>query len=85
MYRNPLDVVVSEAFSYADPRNTPLAHYFSSFTMEERLLRLIGDDPLLSSLRKRMVRYLPWLRFPNVIPISFEELVGPKGGGTLAE
>jgi hypothetical protein len=85
MYRNPLDVVVSEAFYYADPRNTPLAHYFSSFSMEERLLRLIGDDPLLSSLRKRMARYLPWPRFPNVIPISFEELVGPKGGGTLAQ
>jgi hypothetical protein len=85
MYRNPLDVVVSEAFYYADPRNTPLAYYFSSFSLEERLLRLIGDDPLLGNLRRRLVRYLPWLRLPNVIPISFEELVGPKGDGTLVE
>jgi hypothetical protein len=85
MYRNPLDVLVSEAFYLIDPRNTALAHYFSALEMEQRLLRLIGDDPLLGSLRHRMAMHRPWLRFPNVIPISFEELVGPKGGGSLAE
>jgi|GEM_PF-6486130 len=85
MYRNPLDMVVSEAYYVADPRNTPLGHYFSTFPIEQRLLKLIGDDPMSGTLRERLSSYYPWLRFPNVIPISYEELVGPQGGGTLAE
>jgi hypothetical protein len=85
MYRNPLDVVVSEAFYLGDRRNTPLAGFYSRLRMEERLLRLIGEDPLVGSLRHRLSHYVPWLRLPNVIPISFEELVGPKGDGSLAE
>jgi len=85
MYRNPLDVVVSEAFYLGDRRNTPLAGFYSRLKMEERLLRLIGEDPLVGSLRHRLSHYVPWLRLPNVIPISFEELVGPKGDGSLAE
>jgi len=85
LYRNPLDVLVSEAFYYQDPTKTSLAYYFASLGMEERLLQLIGDDPLVRSIRRRMRAYLPWLRLPNVIPLSFEELVGPQGGGSLEE
>jgi hypothetical protein len=85
MYRNPLDIVVSEAFYLGERRNTPLAGFYSQLKMEDRLLRLIGEDPLVGSLRQRLGHYVPWLRLPNVIPISFEELVGPKGDGSLAE
>jgi hypothetical protein len=85
MYRNPLDVVVSEAFYYGDPTKTSVAYYFSSMSMDERLQRLIGDNPLLGSIRDRMRRYIPWLQLPNVIPVGFEELVGRQGGGSLEE
>ncbi len=84
MYRNPLDVVVSEAFYCRDPEKSPVARALSS-EFGERLLQLIGDDPLQGTLRIRMRRFEPWLRMRNVIPISFEELVGPDGGGTLIE
>ncbi len=84
MYRNPLDVVVSEAFYCHNPANSPVGNALAS-EFGERLLQLIGDDPLQGSLRYRMRRFEPWLRMRNVIPISFEELVGPEGGGTLIE
>lgn len=87
MYRHPLDLVVSETFHYIDPAKTALAHYFKQFPdPAERLLTLIDDNPVIeSSLRDRMMVYAGWLRFDNVIAISYEELVGEQGGGSTLE
>jgi hypothetical protein len=85
LYRNPMDVVVSEAFYYRDATKTSLAYYYASLGLEEQLLQLIADNSLVGSMRHRMRGYLPWLRLPNTIPVSFEELVGPPGGGSLEE
>ena len=57
------------------------AGYFSGLGPEERLLRLIDDPWLLGTARDRIGAFLPWLGLPNVVPVSFEELVGPRGGG----
>jgi hypothetical protein len=85
IYRNPLDVVVSETFYLTKKDKTPLAHYYSTMSDHERCLSLIADDPLILSIRDRVRGYLPWLRLPNVIPISFEELIGARGGGSEQE
>ena len=81
IYRNPLDILASEAQSYHREGKAAFAGYFSGLGQEERLLRLIDDPWLLGTARDRIGAFLPWLGLPNVVPVSFEELVGPRGGG----
>lgn len=83
IYRNPLDIVVSEANYYHRDGNTVFEGYFAGQSFEERLLRLIDDPWLMGSIRDRVGGFIPWLSFPNVVPISFEELIGPNGGGDV--
>jgi predicted nucleic acid-binding Zn-ribbon protein len=80
MYRDPRDILVSEAHWYQQPEAAIWSNMFSESTFEDRLRRLV-DDPLLGTIRDRIMEFVPWLSFPNVIPVSFEELVGSKGGG----
>ncbi len=85
LYRNPCDILISESYYYADPSKTPLAAYFGTMSREQRLCSLIDWDPLIGSLGHRMGGYLPWFQFGNVIPVSYEELVGETGGGSHTE
>jgi hypothetical protein len=85
IYRNPLDILVSEANYYHKDGNTVFHGYLDNCSFEERLLTLIDDPWLLGSIRDRIGNFIPWLEFQNVIPISFEELVGEKGGGLKEE
>lgn len=85
LYRNPCDILISESYYYADPSKTPLAAYFGTMSREQRLCSLIDWDPLIGSLGHRMGGYLPWFQFGNVIPVSYEELVGETGGGSNTE
>jgi len=85
IYRNPLDIVVSEANYYHQDGRSAFWSYLSELPFEERLLKLIDDPWLLGSIRERMSRYIGWLGLRNVIPLSFEELIGPNGGGTLED
>jgi hypothetical protein len=81
IYRHPLDVLVSEANYYHGDAKTAFAGYLSGLSFEQRAHRLLHDPWLLGSIRDRVGGFAPWLDFPNVIPVSFEELVGAKGGG----
>lgn len=85
IYRNPLDILVSEANYYHRDGKTSFAGYLSRLSFEERIERLVDDRWLLGSIRERVGQFLPWLEFPNVIPVSFEELIGPAGSGSRAE
>lgn len=81
LYRNPLDVVVSESNYYHQEGKTIFSGYLADLTPEERLLRLIDDPWLLGSIRDRMGAFAAWLDFPSVLSVSYEELVGTQGGG----
>lgn len=81
-YRHPLDILVSEAHYYHRDGKTAFSGYFAGEDLDQRIQRLTHDEWLLGSLRQRVGGFLPWLRFPNVIPASFEELVGAQGGGS---
>lgn len=81
IYRNPLDILVSEANYYHRDGNTTFGGYLRNKSFEERLLALIDDPWMFGSFRDRMAGFVPWLEFANVIPVSFEELVGARGGG----
>jgi hypothetical protein len=85
VYRNPLDIVVSEMnwFSRAD-------HAFSGYLNScaddaERVSRLLVDETVMGNLRDRINRFTGWMSFGNVIPVSYEELVGGRGGGSDAQ
>jgi hypothetical protein len=39
----------------------------------------------MGSIRDRIGNFIPWLEFKNVIPISFEELIGDQGGASDEE
>jgi hypothetical protein len=81
IYRNPLDILVSEARYYHQDGKTLFCGYLDHLSEEERLLRLTDDPWLLGSIMERAADYVAWLDFPSVIPVSFEELIGQRGGG----
>ena len=81
MYRHPFDILVSESGYYHTDGQTVFANYLSGLSDDERLRRLVDDPRLLGSLRERILQFSAWLEFDNVIPVSFEELVGSLGGG----
>lgn len=81
MYRHPLDILLSEAHYYHQEGKTIFAGWLDGLDFDERVSRLLNDNWLIGSLRERIVGYLPWLEFPNVISLSFEELIGAAGGG----
>lgn len=81
IYRNPMDIVASEADYYHGDGNTAFFQYLAHLNYEDRLLRLIDDPWLLGSIRDRVARFIAWTDFANVIPVSYEELVGEAGGG----
>lgn len=81
-YRHPLDILVSEANYYSVPGKTVFSGYLANLDYKGRLLRLVNDPWLLGSLRERVGGFVAWLDFPNVIPVSFEELVGGAGGSS---
>lgn len=83
IYRNPLDILVSEANYFHLPGNAPFGARLAGLSLEQRLERLLDDPWLLGTVRDRVGGFIPWLDFPNVIPLSFEELVGVEGGGTV--
>jgi sulfotransferase 6B1 len=88
--RDPRDVVVSSAFFITKLERHDLHNRFNSEfdDMPSRLLTCIRglsrDERGLGmeSIGHRIAMQLPWLRAPNTYVSRFEDLVGPRGGGT---
>lgn len=88
LIRDPRDITVSLLFSIMTSQafgpldmNQP----FGQLTTNEKLLEMITGDRFKCSAPLRLIgRRLAWLRQePNLIlPVYFENLVGPEGGGT---
>jgi hypothetical protein len=79
IYRHPYDVLLSEANWYSIIN---VKGYLAGLSPNAVVARLANDPWLFGSLRDRIAKFVAWLNFPNVIPISYEELVGPRGGGS---
>lgn len=80
-YRNPLDIVVSEANYYHKDGRSAFWSYLSGLDLDGRIRLLINDPFMLGTIRDRILPFLGWLGVKNVIPLSYEELVGTRGGG----
>jgi hypothetical protein len=81
IFRHPWDVLVSEANYYAEPGNSPFAGFYAGLDFEARTSQLLDDGLMLGRFCERMLAFEPWLHFENVVPLAFEDLVGPAGGG----
>jgi len=85
VYRNPLDIVVSELDWFVRPEHAYSGYLNCCEDESEQLDRLIADDTVMGNIRDRINRYAGWVHFSNVIAVSYEELVGSRGGGSDAE
>ena len=86
IYRDPRDILVSEAYWYSrDEALHLLKGYFDHLSLRERLLRSVDDPFCVGTIRDRVAEYAAWLDLPNVVPLSFEELVGSAGNGDDGE
>jgi hypothetical protein len=81
VYRDPRDILCSEADWFHKPANSPLAGYLAGRERDERVAKFTEDAWVLDTIRDRVGAFVPWLSFPNVVPVSYEELVGARGGG----
>jgi len=81
IYRHPLDILISETNYYHKIGKTAFYGYFNGLDFNERVDLLINDKYILGSIRDRIANFLCWIKFPNVISISFEEIIGSLGGG----
>ena len=80
IYRNPLDIVVSEANYYHEDGKTAFSGYLNHLCFEERLIRLIDDPWLLGTIMGsgREVRCLAG--FPKCCPRIVRGVSGPRRG-----
>jgi hypothetical protein len=89
VYRDPRDMVVSLAFFVLKQKKEwPMAQAMS---FDDRLLDIITEGkmfyqthpPVSNGIAELYGSYFNWLKMPNMLSIRFEDLVGPKGGGTV--
>ncbi|MFZ3072822.1 MAG: hypothetical protein WA162_06240 [Thermodesulfobacteriota bacterium] len=85
MYRHPLDVVVSEKHYVTNPYNNPWGHYYKNLSKSEMLTDLLAGNGINLNIRERILLFGFWLNLSNVVPLSFEEIVGDSGGGSTEE
>ena len=86
--RDPRDVALSQ-MHHIKQRTQHFAHeaFVALPSDHERLLFSIRGGELggrrLQSLDERYRQFLGWERDPNAVMVRFEDLVGPKGGGSV--
>jgi hypothetical protein len=91
-YRDPRDMVLSMVNFLLDKTGRGFSNYHdlppfsqilkSKDTLEEALAYAISDRCFIGAGHHERMLWL--LNHPNVCKTSFEELVGPRGGGTVA-
>ena len=84
IYRDPRDVVISEAFYLRDMNRWHRLHpHFSGLSDEEAVnLSIRGmpdrEDMYYPDIATRFRCYMPWLQSSECMSVKFEDLVGPQ-------
>lgn len=83
--RHPLSVALSTTAWIMSSDNGKLSEYYQTLSADEReFCSVFGSDTAgILPLKLRYQNMLHWLRKPYAHHTSFEDLVGPKGGGTI--
>ena len=87
LIRDPRDIAVSEAFYLASRQDHPLHADFAALPdLRSRLRASIeGLDGRLAPLEERLGVYAGWLGLGDgALVVRFEDLIGPRGGGSAA-
>lgn len=87
--RDPRAVVASHARFLASLATHPLHGHYVGRPINEQLMQSIrgieaNGQILLGDIAARLRRIIGWLELPEVCVVRFEDLVGPRGGGTEA-
>ncbi len=91
MVRDPRDITVSN-MNYVSrmDKSHALHGYLSSLKDDdERLMALLSPTEDMQALipdiwkNKGLETFLPWADDPRTVVVKFEDLIGPKGGGSL--
>lgn len=91
LLRDPRDVVVSSMFfTKREPWLRQHKYYVETLKSdEERIMATIrgfkgdaADGYSRASIGEVFEGYMPWLDDPSTLVVRFEDLVGPRGGGT---
>jgi hypothetical protein len=85
VYRDPRAMVASQAYFLVE-RGEPsdLLPRLGTRTLDAAYRLLIeGDDETLDA-QETFAAYRGWLTEPHVLPVRFEDLVGPRGGGSAS-
>lgn len=85
IYRDPRDVVVSEAYYLAEMNRWHRLHgRFRAIADPQERIRLSieglssAEGPVYPDIARRYERFLPWLEDPDVLAVRYEDLVGDK-------
>ncbi len=88
--RNPYDVILSYAKYFVEEKNDyyPTYKTLKNLSLRDRI-HLIAEGGMLTdspyymrSIREVLRSQEGWFESPLVLPVKFEDLVGPKGGGS---
>jgi len=94
-FRDPRDQVVSFAFGFHSgglAKKLSFNQLLMALITDDKTYNLIGPAyKYLAPLKNKNIKninefyqkYIPWLYAPYICAIRFEDLIGPKGGGTL--
>ncbi len=86
IYRDPRDVVISEAnYLYSMNKWHRLHRYFKKFNrLDDRIKfatqgnEFYNTDIVYKNINQRFEHYLGWLENPNVFAVRYEDLIGTK-------
>jgi hypothetical protein len=87
MFRDPRDVINSELNFFLSTKKLVLHNYYREITRDEGVMAILhglqkrSSFPHQPPIKNILKDYMPWLSKSYVYVTTFEELVGPQGGG----
>jgi len=73
MYRHPRDILKSRLNYNFNPQNAVMGRYMEGATRYAQCKALLDENSVFRDIGGELADFVNWARFPNVIPISYEE------------
>lgn len=86
--RDPRDIIVSGVNFFLNRKELSLHEYYRGLSWHEGLMANIqgisanANYPTQPDIKSLLLDYMPWLSKPYVYLTRYEDLVGPRGGGS---
>ena len=73
MYRHPRDIIKSRLNYNFDPQNAVMGRYMEGATRRAQCESLLDENSVFRDIGRELADFTNWAKFPNVIPIAYEE------------